>query len=109
MNALDCGVITSVGSEAHCRVGLEMMASGLPVIGTDIGVIPEVVIADQTGYIVRSRDASALAHAMRELAQNGKHREELATQARRRIEERFTFAEWAQNTDAVYRRALQTT
>ena len=43
ISAMDLGVIPSLGSEAVCRVGMEMMSCGVPVIGSDIGVIPEII------------------------------------------------------------------
>jgi glycosyltransferase involved in cell wall biosynthesis len=43
MAALDVGVVSSLGSEAVCRVAMEMMACGTPVIATDVGVLPEIV------------------------------------------------------------------
>jgi glycosyltransferase involved in cell wall biosynthesis len=103
LNALDGGVITSVGSEAHCRVGLEMMSSGIPVVGTDIGVIPEVVKQGETGYIVRSRNAPELASALERLVLEPELRLRLGRQARAWIESGFTFAHWVRNTEAVYR------
>ncbi|MGE4496524.1 MAG: glycosyltransferase [Deferribacterales bacterium] len=41
--AMDLGVIPSLGSEAVCRVGMEMLSCGIPVIGSDVGVIPEII------------------------------------------------------------------
>lgn len=43
MCSFDLGVIPSLGSEAVCRVGMEMMACGVSVIGSDVGVIPEIL------------------------------------------------------------------
>jgi glycosyltransferase involved in cell wall biosynthesis len=43
MASLDVGVISSLGSEAVCRVAMEMMACGTPVIASDVGVLPEIV------------------------------------------------------------------
>ncbi|WP_022851997.1 glycosyltransferase [Limisalsivibrio acetivorans] len=42
ISAMDLGAIPSLGSEAICRVGMEMMACGVPVIGSRTGVIPEI-------------------------------------------------------------------
>jgi len=41
-NALDVCVISSLGSEAICRVGMEAMACGVPIITSDTGVLPEI-------------------------------------------------------------------
>jgi len=43
---------------------MEGMATGLPVVSTRIGGIPEMVIENQTGFLVQPEDAVALAGAM---------------------------------------------
>lgn len=43
MNASDLGVISSLGSEAVCRVAMEFMACGTPVISSNAGVLPEML------------------------------------------------------------------
>ena len=43
---------------------LEAMASGLPVVATDVGGNGELVVADETGALVPARDPGALAEAL---------------------------------------------
>jgi len=43
---------------------MEAMATGLPVISTAIGGIPEMVVENETGVLVTAGDAGALAHAI---------------------------------------------
>jgi colanic acid/amylovoran biosynthesis glycosyltransferase len=43
---------------------MEAMATGLPVISTDIGGIPEMVVQNETGLLVQLGDAGALAGAI---------------------------------------------
>src|SRR5437660_2388305 len=43
---------------------MEAMATGLPVVSTKIGGIPEMVIDNQTGFLVQPEDAVALAEAI---------------------------------------------
>src|SRR5207247_9352231 len=45
-------------------VFMEAMATGLPVISTDIGGIPEMVVQNETGFLVRPGDAVTLAEAL---------------------------------------------
>jgi colanic acid/amylovoran biosynthesis glycosyltransferase len=43
---------------------MEAMATGLPVVSTRIGGIPEMVVENQTGFLVQPEDAVALAGAI---------------------------------------------
>ena len=43
---------------------MEAMATGLPVVSTNIGGIPEMVIENETGLLVQSSDAAAMADAI---------------------------------------------
>jgi len=46
---------------------MEAMATGLPVISTNIGGIPEMVVENETGFLVQPGDAAALAGAIEKL------------------------------------------
>jgi colanic acid/amylovoran biosynthesis glycosyltransferase len=43
---------------------MEAMATGLPVVSTNIGGIPEMVIENETGFLVQPGDAAAMANAI---------------------------------------------
>jgi colanic acid/amylovoran biosynthesis glycosyltransferase len=43
---------------------MEAMATGLPIVSTRIGGIPEMVIEDETGFLVQPEDVMALAGAI---------------------------------------------
>jgi len=47
---------------------LEAMATGLPVLATTHGGIPEAVTHERSGLLVGERDAEALFRAMRRIA-----------------------------------------
>jgi glycosyltransferase involved in cell wall biosynthesis len=64
MAELDLGVITSVRSEAVCRVALEYMSLGIPIISSDVNILPEVVRDGQNGYVFHNRDAAAMARCL---------------------------------------------
>jgi colanic acid/amylovoran biosynthesis glycosyltransferase len=46
---------------------MEAMATGLPVVSTNIAGIPEMVIQNETGFLVQPADAGALAGAIEKL------------------------------------------
>lgn len=60
----DFGVISSISSEVVCRIATEYLIYGLPVIGTDVNVIPEMIKSDINGYIVAPDDPEDLALAL---------------------------------------------
>lgn len=43
MSSLDLAVVPSIGSETICRVAMELMSVGVPVVASNVGVLPEVV------------------------------------------------------------------
>src|SRR5881394_3322681 len=44
---------------------MEAMATGLPVVSTSIGGIPEMVVENETGFLVKPGDVSAMADAIK--------------------------------------------
>jgi glycosyltransferase involved in cell wall biosynthesis len=81
---------------------LEAMAAGLPVIGTRVGGIPELVLNGETGVLVEPESPAALAAALDSLAGNPERRRELGRRGRRRVEEHFSAEAIARRTVALY-------
>jgi glycosyltransferase involved in cell wall biosynthesis len=67
------------------NVVLEAMASGRPVVASDVGAIASAVTHRETGLLVPPGDAGALASALRELAGRLALREALGREARARV------------------------
>ncbi len=57
----DLCVSSSIASEENSRAVSEYMAAGRPVVGTGVGVIPELIVDGETGLIVRPGDGEELA------------------------------------------------
>lgn len=71
--------------EAFGIVFLEAMAFGKPVIGTNVGGIPEVV--NGAGKIVKYGDVKSLSQAIREILENSKIRKKFEKEALRKVKE----------------------
>ncbi|MDY6917078.1 MAG: glycosyltransferase family 4 protein [Chloroflexota bacterium] len=84
----------------------EAMSCGVPVVSTNAGALPEVVEDGRGGILVPPRDSRALAAAIRRLLTDESLREEMGREGRRRVEERFDWAEAARRTVEVYQEVL---
>jgi glycosyltransferase involved in cell wall biosynthesis len=87
-------------------VGAMAFAFSRPVIATNVGDVPDVVIDGENGLIVPSRDAKALADAMEKLLVDRRLRDSLATGAARIAKEKLSWPRIADVTHDAYRRAL---
>jgi glycosyltransferase involved in cell wall biosynthesis len=81
---------------------LEAMAIGLPVVGTRVGGIPELVVDGETGLIVPPEDPAALAAALDSLASSPERRREYGRAGRERAAEHFSAEGVARRTVALY-------
>jgi len=98
-----CDVIVhcSVLPEAFGRVVVEGMAQGRPVIATNSGGVPEIIVDGQTGLLVPPGDATALAQAVTRLAQDPIWAEQLAQAGRTSVRQRFNLQATAQQMDRI--------
>lgn len=102
--ALDIGLVTSVGSEANSRATLEFMACGKPVVGTSVGVIPEIIQHDEQGFIVPPRNSFATADALEKLLLNPVLRMRMGKSARQKVLDNFSNEKFGQVMENVYQK-----
>jgi len=80
---------------------LEAMACGVPVIGSDIGGIPEMVRPGQTGLLFPPGDAGTLASRLRELEADPARAHALGCAGRRVVESEYTLADQVRRMLAI--------
>lgn len=81
-------------------------AASLPIVASQTGGIPEVIVAEQTGLIVPPEDPVALAKALMRFQTDTALSKRLGEKARERYLSRFTVDKMAQSTMNVYRQCL---
>jgi glycosyltransferase involved in cell wall biosynthesis len=103
--ALDLKVLLAPGNDGTCRAALEAMASGVPVLASRRGALPEIVRDGQTGRVVPADDPDALASAMVQLLNDHRGLAEMGRRARADAESRFTLERQAKEIEGLYRLA----
>jgi glycosyltransferase involved in cell wall biosynthesis len=81
---------------------LEALAQGKPVIGSDLGGIPDIVLHDRTGLLVPAGDATALEAAIGRLMDDPALAANLAENGRRHVEARFSWASITRDLANLY-------
>ena len=101
--ALDIFLMPSLW-EGFGLVLLEAMAQGVPVVGSAVSAIPEVVADGETGLLVPPRDPVALAEALAALLADPARRAAMGAAGRARLEAEFSPARMVGATAALYER-----
>jgi glycosyltransferase involved in cell wall biosynthesis len=85
--------------ETFSIVNLEAMASGLPVVASAVGAMPEVVVDGETGFLVPPNDSETIAERVSLLVNDDKLRRRMGRKARKRAEDYYSM-------DAVAKKIL---
>ena len=84
------GIRTATGREEGLgMVLLEAAATGVPIIGSRVGGIPECIVDGKTGFLVPERDEEALTARMGELLADPERRRAMGAAGRALVEDRF--------------------
>ncbi len=86
---------------------LEAMETGLPVVATSVGGIPELVKNDVTGLLVPPQNPDKLASAICRLLADGALRERMGIAAKLRAIREFSASAMQRRTAALYREMLE--
>lgn len=87
--ALPCVVADDGDRDGIPNVLVEAAATGVPIVSTPVGGVPELVTDGETGLLVPARDPAALAAALERLLDSPALRRALRQKARAFVEESF--------------------
>ncbi len=106
LKLIDIFVLSSL-NEGMSITLLEAMAAGLPIIATQVGGNPEVVIHNRTGLLVPSGDPHKLAEAMIYLLSNKDKAMAMGKEGKALAEEKFNIEKTVNEYQALYNSILK--
>ncbi|MCL4102982.1 Glycosyltransferase involved in cell wall bisynthesis [Fibrobacter sp. UWH9] len=86
---------------------IEAMELGLPIVASNVGGIPDVVVDNVSGLLVPEKDPVALADAFKRLAAEPELVQKLLAGSRKRIQDCFTWDGIIQRQIAVYNKVIK--
>jgi len=101
INAFDVAVLCTY-FEGFSNVIMEYMALGKPVVATNTGGNPELVIDGKTGYLVPKEDSEAVANKVRYLLNNPEVAESMGEAGQKRIKDFFSLDLMVEKYDRLY-------
>ncbi|WP_426996759.1 glycosyltransferase family 4 protein [Pseudarthrobacter sp. N5] len=102
LQGADLCIIPSL-MEATSLSALESMAAGLPVIGTRVGGLPQIIDEGVNGFLVPPMDADSIASAVAAISGlDSRERHLLGATSRARIAATYSWMEIARQTSQIY-------
>ena len=99
--AIDLFVIPSL-TESLPLVVLEAMAAGKPVISTNVGGIPEIIIHGETGLLVRPQNGMELANSIITMLNNNDLLFKMAKKGKQFVHVEFSIHNFIEQTENLY-------
>jgi glycosyltransferase involved in cell wall biosynthesis len=106
MREVDISVLPSL-TESFSNSLLESMANGLPVVATNVGGTPEIVMDGHTGILVPAGDSAALSRAIRQLLECPELAQRLGAAAREKVAREYSIDCLLRHTEDLYTRLLE--
>lgn len=88
-------------------VAIEAMASGTPVIASDVGGLQFTVVHEETGLLAPAKDVPAFANAIDRILLNPQWRDKLGEAGRKRVETKFSWDGVATQLSELYTQIMQ--
>jgi glycosyltransferase involved in cell wall biosynthesis len=105
---MDAFVLASYAHEGVPQALLQALAMGKPVVATQIGGIPEVIVPGESGLLATPRDPRALAQNMSRLVREVSLRERLSHRGHQLVASRYSLDRMADALEALYAEIMQT-
>jgi glycosyltransferase involved in cell wall biosynthesis len=101
LKAMDIFTLMSLW-EGFGIVLIEAMACSLPVVATNVGPIPEVVIHNETGLLIEPEKPKEISKALIRMLENPQLIRQFGANGRKRVEAHFTAEKMIENLEKIY-------
>lgn len=105
MSAIDILAFPTL-KESFGRSAIEAMAQRKPVVASNVGGVPEIVMDSKTGILVSPGDAEELANGLLELINDKIKREDMGKEGLRVAREKFDIKNMMSRIENVYKELL---
>lgn len=92
--------------EPSSYVALQAFANGKPVVASNMGGVPEIVINNYSGMLFKAGDVVELAKVTKELYENPQKVEDMGRNARKELEEEYSPDKYYQRTIELFERLI---
>jgi len=99
------GIVPSIWHEPFGYVTLELMNRGLPVLGSNLGAIPELIQDGKNGFLFNPNDSNSLKKLIQNVYLDTHHLNEMSMNAIK-FSKKFTLKEQVKNTLNAYKSVL---
>lgn len=106
LQASDIFVLPSIVREGLSLALIEAMSANLPVVGTAVGGIPEVIEDGENGFLVSPGSSAQLAGALKKLVNDQALRTGMGRRGRQIYEKRFTVPTMIKQIETLYDQLL---
>lgn len=106
LRRLDVLCIPSLKHEGVPQIGLQALACGTAVVGSDCGGIPEIILEGKTGRIFPNGDAVAFANRIAEAVDERERTQQMCRAGRAQVEQQHSLDFMLDRLDEIYVRHL---
>ncbi len=85
---------------------LEASSCGKPIVASDIGGLKEVVVNNETGFLIESENVDAISDAIEKLVLDKNLRTEMGIKGRKFVKEQFEFSQNVNDTIDSYKKLI---
>tara|TARA_B100000427_G_scaffold328624_1_gene342206 strand:+ start:934 stop:2088 length:1155 start_codon:yes stop_codon:yes gene_type:complete len=101
------GYICASHTEGFSNAILEAMASGLPIIATNVGGNSEIIKNKITGLLFKPKDKNEIINTMIEIMENKPLSEKLSKEALKTVNEKYSTKKMVESYIDIYKKALK--